>query len=70
MTALLIGVAIGLFAAVIVAGYRHGRRLYTTALLEHDDGPPPWVNNGNDFFQEFVEAVHFAQWEQDLEEQP
>jgi hypothetical protein len=69
MTWFLIGAAIGLaFAAVIVAGYRRGRTIYMRQFVAecrefgcHDDDL--------DFYQEFIEAVHFAQWEQDLEDQ-
>jgi len=83
VTALLIGLAIGLFAAVVVAGYRHGRTIYTQAFdnecdqfgchsPSESDGLdiPHWVNNGasSSFFEEFVEAVHIAQWEQELED--
>jgi hypothetical protein len=28
---------------------------------------PEWVNDGR-FFDDFVKAVHFAQWEQELED--
>jgi hypothetical protein len=31
---------------------------------------PEWVNDGRSFFDCFVEAVHIALWEQQLEDQP
>jgi hypothetical protein len=45
MTWFLIGIAIGLFAALIVAGYRHGRTIYMRGLDNPE--PPDWVNGGN-----------------------
>jgi hypothetical protein len=57
VTALLIGLAIGLFAAVVVAGYRHGRTIYTRQFdtechefgcdTSLEDAIPEWVNRGN-----------------------
>jgi hypothetical protein len=47
MTWLLIGIAWLLisFAALIVAGYRHGRTIYMRGLDNPE--PPDWVNGGN-----------------------
>jgi len=59
VNALLIGTTIGLaFAAVVIAGYRHGRTIYTRQFDAecrefgcHDDdledAIPEWVNRGN-----------------------
>jgi len=45
MTWLLIGIIVGLFVALIVAGYRHGRGIYMRQLDNPE--PPEWVNRGD-----------------------
>jgi hypothetical protein len=69
MTALLIGLGIGLFIAAVVGGYRV-RRAVALRQLEHDI--PAWVSQGNqtirdDFYEQFKTAVHFLLWEDEVE---
>lgn len=69
---LLLGFAIGLFAAIVVVGYRHGRNIY---LRQYEQEIPGWVNQGNravigtydDILHTIEEAIHFQEWEQELE---
>jgi hypothetical protein len=72
---LIIGIAIGLFAAVIVAGYRHGRTIYTRQLNSLEDAIPEWVNRGQGVWPPieidlngFIDAVDAAIRQQQLED--
>ena len=68
MTALLIGLAIGLFAAAVIGGYRLRR---ARALRDLEEEIPAWVNQGGDIWlhttiDKFFEALHFDQWEDEM----
>jgi hypothetical protein len=68
-TTLLIGFAIGLFAATVVVAYRVRRPI---ALRDLEEEIPAWVNQGNqavqdDIYEQFKTAVHILLWENELE---
>lgn len=70
---LLLGFAIGLFAAAVTVGYRTRR---TITLHQYEADIPRWVNQGNravigtydDILHAIEEAVHFQEWETEMGE--
>jgi hypothetical protein len=76
VTAFLIGAAIGLLAACIIAGYRHIRHIYQTQLARYEPDIPGWVNQGNravigtydEILAALCEAAHIELWEHELEQ--
>jgi hypothetical protein len=76
MTALLIGIAIGLFLAAVIDGYRIRR---ARALRDLEEEIPAWVNQANRqrpvviSLAQLEDEINFALWEdelEDLEDQP
>jgi hypothetical protein len=75
VTWFLIGTAIGLLAACIIAGYRRGRHIYQTQLAQYETDIPRWVNQGNravigtydEILAALHEAAHIELWEHEME---